>query len=151
MVGGCVTVRHHVKMTPEEMFDRFVDGLLPKDSWTHEAHLITCWVALRDRTPAETLAFLRHSIMTHNCGIGIRNTETGGYHESLTVYYVTAVHHADAATLDDLYATPSCGRQAPLNHWTRERLFGTEARLAWVTPDVRELPWTPQFDTEVSL
>lgn len=129
------------------MFDAFVNGRLPKDAWTHEAHLITCWVALKDRTPAETLAFLRHSIMTHNCGIGIRNTETSGYHESLTVYYVTAVHQANAATLEELYEVPSCGRKAPLDYWTREVLFDTEARLGWVAPDVQELPWTPEFDS----
>jgi len=123
------------------MFDAFVNGRLAKDAWTHEAHLITCWVALQDRTPSETLAFLRDAIQTHNCGIGIRNTETSGYHETLTVYYITAVAQAAAPTLDDLYAAPSCGRKAPLDHWSRELLFSTDARLGWLEPDKAPLPW----------
>lgn len=132
--------------TPLETFDAFVNGQLGKDEWTHEAHLLTGWYALKDRSPAETLAFLRHSIMTHNCGIGIRNSDTSGYHETLTVYYVTAIYHAAAATLDELFAMPSCGRTAALEHWSRDVLFGTEARLGWVEPDLAPLPWLPEFD-----
>ena len=134
-------------MTPDEMFDAFVNGRLPKDAWTHEAHLITSWVALKDRSPAETLAFLREAIQTHNCGIGIRNTETSGYHETLTVYYVTAVAQAAAETLDELFEVPSCGRKAPLEHWSRDLLYSTEGRLSWVEPDLAALPWQPEFDS----
>ena len=130
----------------QQIFDDFVNGRLAKDAWTHEAHLITCWVALKERTPAETLAFLREAIQTHNCGIGIRNTDTSGYHETLTVYYVTAVAEAAADSLDELYEVPTCGRKAPLEYWSREVLFGTEARLGWAAPDLAPLPWQPQFD-----
>lgn len=129
------------------VFDDFVNGRLPKDAWTHEAHLITCWVALQDRTPAETLAFLRDAIQTHNCGIGIRNTDTSGYHETLTVYYVTAVTQAAPPTIEELFEIPSCGRKAALDHWSRGVLFGAEARVGWVEPDIAALPWEPQFDT----
>lgn len=133
--------------TARQMFDDFVNGRLGKDEWTHEAHLITCWVALQDRTPAEALAFLREAIQTHNCGIGIRNTAAGGYHETLTVYYVTAVARADAPTLEVLFAEPTCGRKAPLEHWSRELLFSPPARLGWVEPDLAPLPWKPEFDS----
>jgi hypothetical protein len=128
------------------VFDDFVNGRLHKDAWTHEAHLITCWVALQDRTPAETLAFLRDAIQTHNCGIGIRNTDISGYHETLTVYYVTAVAEAASPTIEELFEIPSCDRKAALDHWSREVLFGTEARLGWVEPDIAALPWEPKFD-----
>jgi hypothetical protein len=128
---------------PHVMFDAFVNGKLPKDAWTHEAHVITCWVALQDRSPAETLAFLRDAIQTHNCGIGIRNTETSGYHETLTVYYITALANTSALTLNEAMSDPACGRKAPLQHWTRDVLFSTQARLGWVEPDVEPLQWRP--------
>lgn len=130
----------------QQVFDDFVNGRLAKDAWTHEAHLITCWVALQERTSAETLAYLRDAIQTHNCGIGIRNTETSGYHETLTVYYITAVAAAAAPTIDELFEVPSCGRIAALDHWSRDVLFSTGARLAWVEPDVTAMPWVPEFD-----
>lgn len=127
----------------QRIFDDFVNGRLGKDDWTHEAHLITCWVALADRTPAETLGFLREAIQTHNCGIGIRNTDTSGYHETLTRYYVTAVDRAmaDDGSLEHVLEAPGCGRSAPLDHWSREVLFGVDARLGWVEPDLTPTPW----------
>lgn len=129
--------------TPEETFDAFVHGRLAENAWTHEAHLITCWVALRDRTPAETLAFLRDAIQAHNCGIGIANTATSGYHETLTVYYVTAVSQAAAPTVEELFAHPQCSRTAALDYWSKDVLFSSEARLGWVAPNLAELPWPP--------
>ena len=122
-------------------FDDFVNGRLPIDAWTHEAHLVTCWVALRDRSPAEALAFLRDAIQTHNCGIGINNSDTEGYHETLTVYYVTAVAEADAPDPEALNEIESCDRTAPLRHWSRDELFSVAARRGWVEPDVAPLPW----------
>lgn len=135
------------EMSHAEMFDRFVNGRLGLKEWTHEAHLITTWVALRDRTPAETLAFLRHAIQTHNCGIGITNDDASGYHETLTVYYVTAVHQAAAPSPEALYDIATCGRKAALEFWSRDVLFSVEARRRWVEPNLGPLPWTPEFDT----
>ena len=126
-------------------YDAFINGRLGIDEWTHEAHLAACLVALETRTPAESIDFLRDAITAHNCGIAIRNTETSGYHETLTVYYVTAVHHAvadaGASTLDGLLAEPTCGRKAPLNHWSETVLWSPEARLGWIPPDLAALPW----------
>lgn len=130
--------------TPEAIFDDFVNGRLGKGEWTHEAHLITAHQALQTRTAEETLDFLRHAIQTHNCGIGIQNTDSSGYHETLTRYYVSAVSEAMASgstELDDVLAEPTCGRTAPLDYWTRDLLFSVEARLGWVAPDVAETPW----------
>ena len=53
---------------------------------------------------------------------------------------------AAAPTLEELFEVPSCDRQAALGHWSRGVLFGTEARSAWVEPDVAALPWAPEFD-----
>lgn len=124
-----------------DTFDRFIHGRLPANEWTHEAHLITCWVALQERTAAQALPFLRTSIQTHNCGIGTPNTETEGYHETLTVYYVTAVANAAAPDPETLSTIPSCDRHAPLTHWDRDTLFSVPARLGWLAPNLVELPW----------
>jgi len=139
--------------TPEQTFEDFVNGRLTKGEWTHEAHLITAWVALRDRSPSETLGFLRHAIQTHNCGIGIENSATSGYHETLTRYYVTAVDVAIKAgpgDLDSVLNDAACDRRAPLEHWSRDTLFSTEARLGWVGPDRAPTPWPIVSDDEAT-
>jgi len=134
-------------LTPEAMFDEFINGRLSKGEWTHEAHLITCWVTLRDRSPSEALSFLRDSIKAHNCGIGTINSETSGYHETISVYYVGAIHEAAAATLDELLALPSCDRTAPLAYWNSDTLWSVAARLDFVVPDLAPLPWSTDLVT----
>lgn len=124
-----------------ETFDRFISGRLTKGEWTHEAHLVTCWVALRDRSPAEAVMFLRDAIKAHNCGIGIENTDESGYHETLTVYYVAAIAAARESRPEGLFEHEWCDRDAPLRHWNRDRLFSVEARHDWVPPDLADLPW----------
>ncbi len=132
--------------TPSQAFDAFVSGTLAKGDWTHEAHLITCWVALQSRTPGQTLTFLRKAITDHNCGLGIENSATSGYHETLTAYYVNAVAGAGAATVEDVFDHPSCSRTAPLQHWSKEVLFSARARSAWVEPDLLSLGFQPATD-----
>jgi len=134
-----------VTRTHEQTFDDFINGRLSKDEWTHEAHLVTCWMTLQDRTPAEALPFLRDSIKTHNCGVGTANTAYSGYHETLTVYYIAAVFEADAPNPEALFDEPTCDRKAALRHWHQETLFTPEARARWVGPDVAPLPWSVEF------
>ena len=133
--------------THEATYEAFINGRLGKDEWTHEAHLVTCWMALQTRTPAEALSHLRNSIKAHNCGIGIENTATSGYHETMTVYYVTAINALGADSLEDLFDEPSVGRKAPLEHWTNDCLMSEEARAEWLELDLAPLPWTPVRDT----
>jgi len=130
----------------ERTFDAFINGRLSKGEWTHEAHLVTCWMTLQTRAPNEALEFLRNAITTHNCGIGIENTAYSGYHETLTVYYVTAVAKAMAAGQaerpEDLYNHHWTDRSAPGRYWSKALLFSIEARTDWVEPDLTALPWS---------
>jgi len=129
-----------MERTHAEMYDDFIDGRLAHDEWTHEAHLVACWMTLKGRTIDEAIAHLRESIMTHNCGVGIENTEYSGYHETITVYYVTAVAALDARAPEDLFDEPTCSRKAPLTHWDSDTLFSPEARLNYVEPTLDPLP-----------
>ncbi len=117
-----------------EVYDDFINGRLREDEWTHEAHLITCWMALQTRSVDEAISHMRESITAHNCGVGIANTEYSGYHETLTVYYVKAVAAVEAEAPEDLFDEPTCSREAPLRLWDKETLFSAAARLHWVEP-----------------
>lgn len=122
-------------------YRRFCERTLPYERWTHEAHLAVCWHDLRLRPPAESVSFLRGAIRGYNDVVGTPNTDTSGYHETLTRYYVGAVHASDAETYDELLADPRVRRDAPLAYWSRERLFGVGARRSWCEPDLAPLPW----------
>ncbi len=135
-----MAVHESIDLTDVELFDRFVHGRLSKSQWTHEAHLVACWVALQTRTPTETVDFPRDAIKSHNCGVGTANTDTSGYHETLTVYFTAAVANAGAKAPADLNAAPHCSSAAALQFWSRDELFSTAARQRWKGPDLSPLP-----------
>ena len=115
---------------------QLLDRSLPKPEWTHEAHLIACWVELsvRGGDVDATLDSLRDVIRSYNEATGVANTATGGYHETITRYYVDAVAAVGATTVDELLADPRCSREAPLRLWPKELLFTPEARATWLPP-----------------
>jgi len=114
---------------------------LPKLEWTHEAHLAVCWAALQALTVPEALDDLRVAIRAYNDSVGTVNSETSGYHETITRYYVGAIAHVGASGAEALLAHPLCGRTAALDFWSKDRLMSVEARRERVEPDLRPLPF----------
>lgn len=122
----------------------FADRTLPRSDWTHTAHLEVCWFAVRTLGAEVALDHLRASIRAYNVATGTANTDTGGYHETLTRYYVGAVTHVagrPGTTVADALADPICRRDAPLRHWHTAELMSVPARRAWVAPTLAPLPW----------
>jgi hypothetical protein len=125
------------------------DLSLPKPEWTHAAHFAaTLWVLRHRSEPAE--AVMRAAIPPYNKAAGGRNTDTEGYHETITVASVAAArahlagHPPDAplhAVLDEVLESPLGRSDWLLAHWTKGRLFSVEARRAWVAPDLKPLPF----------
>jgi hypothetical protein len=118
---------------------------LPKAAWTHAAHFAAALWLLRERGEASTRAEMPGLIRRYNESVGGRNTETEGYHETITQ---ASLHMAARALRDaplhvvlaELLAGP-CGRSDwILAHWSREVLFSTAARRDWTPPDLAPLP-----------
>ena len=131
----------------ERLATAFIDCTLPKVEWTHEAHLrVGLWHRLQ--MPAEAaLEVLRERISRYNVSQGGANTDTDGYHETITRLYVILIDRFVAA--DDGTRTPDeladalvaqlGPRNVPYRHYTHDRLFSVAARRAWVPPDLEPL------------
>ena len=125
-----------------------LDRSLPKDAWTHEAHLAACLWLVRERPDVVPERDLPGIISAYNLAVGGQNTDTGGYHETLTQLYVRGVR-AFAAALPASLALLECVnrllvsdiglRDWPLRFYSRKRLFSVEARRAWIEPDLAPL------------
>lgn len=125
-----------------------IDRTLPKREWTHCGHFAAALWLLRHR-PEQALE-LRAIIRAYNEATGVANTDSGGYHETITRASLRAgaallARHAVNAPLHQVVDTlmdSELGRSDwLLAYWSRERLFSVEARRAWVEPDLRALPW----------
>jgi hypothetical protein len=123
-----------------------IDRTLPKSGWTHAAHFAAAFWLLRHRGDA---AFhdMPPLIRAYNESTGVANTDTSGYHQTITVASLRVARAWLAerpgvplhAALAELLAGPYGRSDWPLAHWSRDRLFSVTARRAWVDPDLRAL------------
>lgn len=111
---------------------------LPKPEWTHQAHLAAGLAWIKRLGHAAAIPHARTSIRRYNESTGGANTDHGGYHESITRYYLTVLarHAAAGSDIADVLADPAAGPGAALHHWRRETLFSVAARRDWVPPDL---------------
>ena len=127
---------------------RIGEGLLaralPKEEWTHEAHLAACLWLLVERPDIDPARDLRDIISSYNESVGGVNDATQGYHHTITLTYLAGVRGFLARTdsalslvekVNRLLAAPEGRRDWPLSRYTPERLSSVEARLAFIPPD----------------
>lgn len=117
---------------------------LPKPEWTHEAHLAACaWLVL-ERGDVTLETQLPDIIRSYNLAVGGENTDSAGYHETLTQLYIIGVRRFLAtceaegllAKVNALLASEMAPRDWPLRFYSRELLFSVPARRGWVEPDL---------------
>ena len=71
---------------------RIGEGLLartlPREKWTHEAHLAASTWIVRDRTDIVPELEMRSIISAYNEAVGGVNDDSQGYHETITQVYI---------------------------------------------------------------
>jgi hypothetical protein len=132
---------------------RIGEGLLartlPRPDWTHEAHLAaTTWLLTR-RPDVDIDAELPGIIRGYNESVGGLNSDTEGYHETITRVFLHGVRlflaEADRneplhELVNELLLSPMGRRDWPLRFYSAERLFSVEARRKFIPPDLAALP-----------
>jgi hypothetical protein len=126
-----------------------LDRTLPKTVWTHAAHFAATLWLLRCRPEVEISREMPGIIRGYNEATGGANTDTSGYHETITqasiraarAFLVEAPPRPLFVTCNALMHSRLGAPEWPLEYWTRPRLFSVEARREWVEPDIKELPF----------
>jgi hypothetical protein len=108
--------------------------------------VVALWYLMRHgATEATTL--IREGIKRYNRACGIEQTKTGGYHETITIFYSRMIGKFLSS------ASPDCtlmmlvnslinlfgDKNLPLEYYSRERLMSWEARTRWLEPDLKAL------------
>ncbi|ENY83027.1 hypothetical protein [Sphingopyxis sp. MC1] len=121
---------------------------LPREAWTHEAHLAACLWLLSERPDIDVDAEIAPIIRRFNESVGGVNDDTQGYHDSITRAYVAGVRLFLAETAETgltsrvnaLLRSPVGARDWPLRFYSRDLLFSVPARRGFVPPDLAPLP-----------
>jgi len=132
----------------ETIFAGLADRTLPKPGWTHAAHFAAALYVLARRPDMDAARRMPGLIRAYNEATGVANTETGGYHETITQASLLAARTFLAAhpqaplheVCNALLRSPLCEPDWLLDYWSREALFSREARAVWVEPDLAPLP-----------
>lgn len=127
-----------------------IDRTLPKTDWTHAAHFAAAVWLLRYRPDLTTASAIKGLISAYNEATGTPNTDTGGYHHTITLASMRAASahlagYPETASLhcilDALLASPLRHPDWLLDYWRRETLFSVAARRDWTPPDLAPLPF----------
>ena len=122
---------------------------LPRAEWTHEAHLAATTYLLVKHPEIDLDAALPGLIRGYNESVGGVNSDSEGYHDTITRAYLHGIRlflaEADPTApihelVNDLLHSPMGQRDWPLRFWSKERLMSVEARRGFVAPDLRALP-----------
>jgi hypothetical protein len=122
---------------------------LSKAEWTHEAHLGGTTYLLLKRPDIDLDAEFPGFIRRFNESVGGVNSDTEGYHETITRAYLRGIRlfleEADTseplhALVNQLLLSPMGRRDWPMRFWSKDRLMSVEARRHFVEPDLSALP-----------
>lgn len=128
--------------------DRIGRGLcersLPKSEWSHAAHIAAAVWLLMERGDA-AFTEMPGLIQAYNEATGVENTDTSGYHHTITIASLKAVRAqmGEGSSLERTHRVLSCGLDCPdwlFRHYSRAPLFSVTARRYWVEPDLAPLP-----------
>ncbi len=133
----------------EDLGEGMIARTLPRAEWTHEAHLAATTYLLLKRRDIDLDKELPGLIRRYNESVGGVNSDTEGYHETITRVFLHGVRlflsEADASEplhelVNELLLSPMGRRDWPLRFSSKERLFSIEARRDFVAPDLAALP-----------
>lgn len=132
-------------MNIDDLGARFEACAIPKQEWTHSAHLVVGLWHVHRYGAEDALVRLRSGIRRLNESHGGRNTATDGYHETITAVYVRLLaQYLDQCNIGQslseraaqLLESPLAGKTALFTFYSRDRLMSTTARAEWIEPDI---------------
>jgi hypothetical protein len=139
----------HSEPEIERIGEELLARTLARPEWTHEAHLAATTYLLLKRPDIDLDAQLPDIIRRFNESGGGVNSDTEGYHETITRVFLRGIRlflaEADLRQplhqlVNELLLSPMGKRDWPLRFYSRERLFSSEARRRFVAGDIAAIP-----------
>ena len=135
------------KYSTEEDILRLVEQFeacsIPRNEWKHREHLVVAlYYVSKFDLDAATKRMRRGILRLLEHGFGVDLEKEMPYHETLTIFWMNAVHDFWTVRRDrplceiaaDMIAT--LDKDYPLEFYTREYLFSDDARKRFVAPDL---------------
>jgi hypothetical protein len=140
------TVRYNSVAEIETRIADFEGCRIPKEEWTHQAHLTMALWYLH-RYPANVAAdCIRTGIQRYNQATSDPKQPSIGYHETITLFWIAVLRQylSEAGeygllNLVNQLAGGWAHRDLIFEYYSRELLFSDAARAQWTPPDLKPL------------
>jgi hypothetical protein len=127
---------------------------LPKEEWTHGAHLLTGACYVHALGEPEAIERMRLCVRRYNESVGGKNSDTSGYHETITVAWIKLLNSLLERSKPIARATFAA---LAVEHFREQKnifrryydfdlVASTEARRSWVAPTLRPLELSETLD-----
>ncbi len=126
-----------------------INKTLPKSQWTHAAHFAVAVWLLRNEN-YDAFAQMPDFIRNYNEASGTPNTDTDGYHETITMASLLATksfvdsqprHCSLHEIVNGILVSDLTDPSWLLQYWSRGCLFSVQACREWIEPDLAPLPY----------
>ena len=125
----------------------FEDGSLPKQCWTHGAHLLAGAWYVHQLGEARALDHMRACVQRYNIAVGGQNTATDGYHETVTVFWIMLLNAYlqlkqpidPTAFATSAVAYFALQRDIYRRYYDYDIVASTEARASWFPPNLQPI------------
>ncbi len=126
----------------DEFIAAFEAGTLPKTRWTHGAHLLTGACYVHALGEAAAIDKMRLCVRRYNEAVGGKNTDTSGYHETITVAWIKLLARLlresapieRAAFAELALRRFEADRSIFSRYYDFDLVASVEARRTWVAP-----------------
>jgi hypothetical protein len=126
----------------DEFVAAFEAGTLPKKRWTHGAHVLTGAWYVHGMGESAAIDKMRLCVSRYNEAVGGKNTDTSGYHETITIAWIKLLakllresRPVERAAFAALAVERFAGdRDALRRYYDFDLADSVEARRTWVPP-----------------
>ena len=125
----------------------FEAGRLPKSEWTHHAHITVGFSYLWKNDFPASLQRIRKNIIAYNQCTGVPNTDSRGYHETITRFWLLTIENylsqkdwpSLPEAVNEFMKSDYSKLEYMLRFYAKETLFSVKARRQWVEPDIKPI------------
>lgn len=137
----------HTVSEIEKLISMFETCSLSRCEWDHAAHLTVALWYLTNYEDKQAINIIREGIQKYNIAMDIKTTKNGGYHETLTLFWIYMVRHyllnqdniGSLLQLANELIHTYRNKSLPLEYYSRDLLMSWEARNGWIDPDLKTL------------
>ena len=131
----------------DESLLQFESCTLAKEQWTHSAHVLTGACYVHSMGEREATDKMRACVQRYNVAVGGENTETSGYHETITVAWMKLLARllcelqpiGRAEFAQAAISQFGSNRRILESYYDFDVVNSTEARMRWIPPTLAPL------------